>query len=72
MTKSLESDTSQLKPKSGPGLAKLGIIAVASALAGGLAAAWWYKKTLTRLQQADEGKDNPHYGIHDEESGEEN
>jgi hypothetical protein len=29
---------------------KLGLVSVASALAGGLAAAWWYRKTLTKLQ----------------------
>ena len=71
MTRSFESDTSQPKPKTGPGLAKLGIIAVASALVGGLAAAWWYKKTLTRLQQAEEGKENPQYGINEEDTGDE-
>ena len=29
---------------------KLGLVSVASALVGGLAAAWWYRKTLTKLQ----------------------
>jgi hypothetical protein len=28
----------------------LGLLSVASALAGGLAVAWWYRKTLTKLQ----------------------
>lgn len=31
---------------------RVGVIAAASALAGGLAAAWFYRKTLTRLQEA--------------------
>jgi len=31
---------------------KVGIFAAASALAGGLAAAWYYRGTLTRLQEA--------------------
>ena len=30
----------------------MGAIAAASAIAGGLAAAWFYRKTLTQLQQA--------------------
>jgi hypothetical protein len=29
---------------------KLGLISVSSAVIGGLAAAWWYRKTLTKLQ----------------------
>jgi hypothetical protein len=29
---------------------KVGLISVASAIVGGLAAAWWYRKTITRLQ----------------------
>lgn len=28
----------------------LGLVSAASALAGGLAVAWWYRKTLTKLQ----------------------
>jgi len=28
----------------------LGLISAASAVAGGLAMAWWYRKTLTKLQ----------------------
>jgi hypothetical protein len=31
-------------------LLKLGLISVSSAVIGGLAAAWWYRKTLTKLQ----------------------
>jgi len=31
-------------------LLKLGLISASSALIGGLAAAWWYRKTLTKLQ----------------------
>lgn len=34
------------------GWLRVGVIAAASALAGGLAAAWYYRKTLTRLQEA--------------------
>ncbi|MGB7548791.1 MAG: hypothetical protein WBM14_13655 [Terracidiphilus sp.] len=31
----------------------MGVVAAASALAGGLAAAWFYRKTLARLRQAE-------------------
>jgi hypothetical protein len=33
---------------------KVGTIAALSALAGGLAAAWYYRKTLTRLKEAED------------------
>ncbi len=33
---------------------KVGTVAALSALAGGLAAAWFYRKTLTRLREAEE------------------
>jgi hypothetical protein len=38
---------------------KVGAVAAASAVAGGLAAAWFYRKTLTRLQQAAEDGHSP-------------
>jgi len=38
-------------------------VAAASALAGGLVATWWYRKTLARLREADESGHNPHFGI---------
>jgi hypothetical protein len=31
-------------------LLRLGLISASSAVVGGLAAAWWYRKTLTKLQ----------------------
>jgi len=37
----------------------MGVVAAASAVAGGLAAAWFYRKTLTRLQQAAEEDHSP-------------
>ena len=46
-----------------PRWVKVGVVAVASALAGGLAAAWWYRKTLSRLQEAEEAPGNPQIGI---------
>lgn len=33
---------------------KVGAIAAASAVVGGLAAAWFYRKTLSRLREAEE------------------
>jgi hypothetical protein len=44
-----------------PGWLKVGIVAAASALAGGLAAAWWYRKTLKTLRQTQEIDQNPHF-----------
>jgi hypothetical protein len=62
----LESDTSpQTQTETIPASEwlKLGIVAAASVLAGGVAAAWWYKSTLKKLRQADQKPINPHYGI---------
>jgi len=42
---------------------KVGAVAAASALAGGLVAAWWYRKTLSSLRQAEEDGQNPQFGI---------
>jgi membrane associated rhomboid family serine protease len=46
---------------------KVGTVAAASALAGGLLAAWWYSKTLKKLRQAEEDSQNPHFGILDDD-----
>jgi hypothetical protein len=35
------------------GWLRVGFLAAASALAGGVAAAWYYRKTLARLRQAE-------------------
>jgi len=42
---------------------RVGIVAVGSLLAGGLIAAWWYRKTLLKLRKAEEEAQNPHFGI---------
>ncbi|HUV68642.1 MAG TPA: hypothetical protein VMW15_03205 [Terracidiphilus sp.] len=42
---------------------KVGVVAAASALAGGLAAAWWYRKTLKALRQTGEETSDPQFGI---------
>jgi hypothetical protein len=47
---------------------KVGVVAAASAVAGGLAAAWWYRKTLARLQEAEDGADNTQISISERNS----
>jgi hypothetical protein len=48
--------------KHGSGWLRVGVVAATSALAGGLAAAWWYRKTLKTLRQTEEIAINPHFG----------
>jgi hypothetical protein len=43
---------------------KVVVVAAASALAGGLAAAWFYRTTLKTLQQAGATPENSDFGIH--------
>jgi len=38
---------------------RLGAVAAVSVLAGGLAAAWWYRSTLKKLHQAEKSAPNP-------------
>lgn len=42
---------------------KVGIVAAVSGLAGGLAAAWWYRNTLKTLRQTGESRTDPHFRI---------
>lgn len=44
------------------GWLRLGVLAGVSALAGGVAAAWWYRKTLVKLRQAGEEGPDPDFG----------
>jgi hypothetical protein len=30
---------------------------------GGIAVAWWYRKTLQKLHETGENSNNPHFGI---------
>ena len=65
MTNHLESSSSSSPEKEAgepTGWLKVGAVAVGSALAGGLLAAWWYRKTLYKLRQAEEDSQNPHFG----------
>jgi hypothetical protein len=34
-----------------------------SALAGGIAVGWWYRKTLAKLRESGENSSNPYFGI---------
>lgn len=43
---------------------KIGLVAAASALAGGLAAAWYYRRTVFLLQNPPAGPDNSNFGIY--------
>jgi hypothetical protein len=70
MANSLESSGSsgeEASPGRPAGWFKVGTVAAASALAGGLLAAWWYSKTLKKLRQAEEDSQNPHFGILDDD-----
>jgi hypothetical protein len=67
---SISKTSSELSdPKeSRAGLVKIGAVAVASALLGGIAAAWWYRKTVRKLHESGENHNNPHFGIETERS----
>ena len=74
MTSDSESDVSAnklLPGESRGGLLRVGAIAVTSALLGGIAVAWWYRKTLQKLHETGESSNNPHFGIASERSAEE-
>jgi membrane associated rhomboid family serine protease len=49
-----------------PAWIKVGAIAAASALAGGLAAAWFYRNILNKLRQAESDSENSAFGIQKE------
>ena len=64
-SKPLESIDSEISPESRTPIStwiRVGTIAAASALVGGLAAAWFYKTTLNRFRQAESEAENPDFG----------
>jgi hypothetical protein len=74
MSTHVESDvSSNSESRSAPqsGWAKLGLIAMASVVLGGMATAWWYRKTLIRLRQAEENSSNPQFGMTRDDPGDE-
>ena len=65
-TTDAESLTSDKIPTHRPGLRKwmrVGAVAAASAFAGGLAAAWYYRKTLHTFREAESKGETPDFGI---------
>jgi hypothetical protein len=74
MTNTTESDISgkdepqTAKPE---GWLRYGLVAMASVVLGGMATAWWYRKTLIRLRQAEEISPNSHFGISEGDSSDE-
>ena len=66
MTTYSESETfksPQTSATRSSGWLKAGVIAAASVVVGGLAAAWWNRKTLKTLRQTLETNQDPQYGI---------
>lgn len=53
------------------GWLKVGAIAAASAVLGGLAAAWFYRKTLSQLREAEERIPDTEFMVIEDDSGEE-
>lgn len=53
------------------GWMKIGLVAIASVVLGGMATVWWYRKTLIRLRQAGESATNSQFGISDSDSADE-
>jgi membrane associated rhomboid family serine protease len=66
MTTSFDSPTSREKRNGvlrAPNWLKVAAVAAVSAFAGGLAAAWWHRKTLAKLRESEENPKNPDFGI---------
>jgi hypothetical protein len=49
---------------------KVGVVAAVSALSAGLAVAWWYRKSVEKLREAEEMGKNPVFGISEDEPAE--
>jgi hypothetical protein len=66
MTNDAKSDISAKEPRPGEPSGKwlkLSAVAFASALLGGIATAWWYRKTVQKLHETGENENNPQFGI---------
>jgi hypothetical protein len=71
MSTDRKNDTYTDKPDSKSAVSsvmKLGLVSAASAIVGGLAAAWWYRKTISKLQNPILSEDQ--YGTVDRMTGE--
>jgi hypothetical protein len=60
------TNSTKMIPAGMQGWIKVGAIAAASALAGGLAAAWYYRKTLDTLRQVESNSANSDFGVHED------
>jgi hypothetical protein len=49
--------------ESSSGWLKFALLTAATALAGGMATAWFYRKTLAKLRETGENAENSHFGI---------
>lgn len=58
------------RASSSPGWLKVGAVAAASAVLGGLAAAWFYRKTLSQLREAEERIAGSESDVTEDESAE--
>jgi hypothetical protein len=65
------SEETQGPPPRSAAWLKLAVLTAGSALAGGVAAAWWYRKTLARLRETEELNKNPHFGMPDDQPADE-
>ena len=73
MANSLDSDGSPISKEAVAergGWLKLGAVAAVSVLAGGMAAAWWYRNTLKKLRQAEEAVPDSHSEISEDDLAE--
>ncbi|HTW62534.1 MAG TPA: hypothetical protein VMD55_12050 [Terracidiphilus sp.] len=64
--KSIDSDEKTAEGDGPSGWLRFALLTAATAVAGGLATAWFYRKTLLRLRETGETSKNPHFGISDE------
>jgi hypothetical protein len=55
---SAEKEQVQRRSRTSAGWLRVAGVAAVSALAGGLAAAWWHRKTLAKLHQEGENSQN--------------
>ena len=69
-TNDSSSPQSRSEARQPAGWLKVAAVAAVSALAGGMAAAWWHRKTLIKLQQGDDHPRNPESRILDSDQHE--
>jgi hypothetical protein len=70
MAKNIKSVTCKTLLPGSPRCSKVSGVATASAIAGGIAVAWWYRKTLRKLRTIEPGVQNSDFGISQEDSEE--